>query len=1048
MMRKTIFVAILICCSGLLSGQNRIVQYEYWFNDAIYAKRLVQVAPTEELKLDALIDVSEMRTGYHVLHVRFGDSEGAWSQHMSRHFLNLGVLAAESPQLTHFEYWFGQDEENKHTIAIASDADIPVVLDLGDHPNGFLVINFRIGDAYGKWSPVQTRFVYKAGSGDHDKNLITEYRYWGGDAFNRATHVVLDTPQPMYALNAMVDMPRRTDETFNIQFRDVTGHWSVVYSESFAPKAGFDVFSTINTFTFENTTTFSNKYLWTFGDGSQSTGVHPTHTYAGPGEYEVCLIVENSLGRDTLCEYMVVKGIREVVANRGGNTGDATLHIYGGGFSNETIVYLEDAQGNKIQPDTTLWYKLDAIRATFDLRGKHIGLYNVVAEIEGAKYDLQNSFIIEQGTSPEPYVNIAGRSQMLFGRWQTYTLNFGNRGNVDATGVPLILIFSQPDGFDVEFPELVLNQNIHLKADAYYTDFKDLPDYFEIDNLFGELYDGRVYALYIPVIPANHNGSMRIRIKSNENVEMYAWVTEPYFMSPIDRKIENCIRIAMLKALKDGMVDLALGNMPVAGCIYSFWNKYLEAYAWEYVTPDAHPDYANRQISWGEYLFSWGNSALDLSVMVLNCAKDFVAPIKAYSVALQVTSLLNNIKGNYLTDRECREKYKPQSIENKKVTTVASFDPNEMAGPAGYREGNYTLNNRSYPYTIYYENLNTATAPAQEVVIIDTLDAARFDFSTFSFGAVSWQDKHITPLPGLKEFTLDYDLAPENPNILRINARFDEETGVAYWQLITLDPATKDLTEDPFGGFLPPNHNAPEGEGHVMFSVDLKEDLADGTRIENLADIFFDLNAPIRTNTYLNTIDITPPASALTSIHFNPNNPNLYAFTSTSHDTGSGVRQKVIYASVNGGAFNPMFVTSEEMFFIELMPDSVYHFFSLAVDSVGNTEPMKTQYEVTTLDAVVSAEERHLSEAIDNLKIGPNPATDHIWIQYTSAQDGLATVILFNALGVPVFSRTGQQVSTGNNAMTLDIGMVPPGIYLMRLETPGLIMHKKLLINR
>ncbi len=43
-------------------------------------------------------------------------------------------------------------------------------------------------------------------------------------------------------------------------------------------------------------------WYWTFGDGATSTAVFPKHTYAAPGEYEVCLTVSNLSGSDTYCD--------------------------------------------------------------------------------------------------------------------------------------------------------------------------------------------------------------------------------------------------------------------------------------------------------------------------------------------------------------------------------------------------------------------------------------------------------------------------------------------------------------------------------------------------------------------------------------------------------------------------------------------------------------------------------------------------------------------------------------------------------------------------
>jgi hypothetical protein len=42
-------------------------------------------------------------------------------------------------------------------------------------------------------------------------------------------------------------------------------------------------------------------WYWTFGDGGTSTAIHPMHSYATAGTYEVCLLVSNSNGSDTYC---------------------------------------------------------------------------------------------------------------------------------------------------------------------------------------------------------------------------------------------------------------------------------------------------------------------------------------------------------------------------------------------------------------------------------------------------------------------------------------------------------------------------------------------------------------------------------------------------------------------------------------------------------------------------------------------------------------------------------------------------------------------------
>ncbi|MFN8395559.1 MAG: PKD domain-containing protein [Bacteroidia bacterium] len=48
------------------------------------------------------------------------------------------------------------------------------------------------------------------------------------------------------------------------------------------------------------------SWAWTFGDGGTSTQQNPSHTYAGPGTYNVCLTVTNSCSTTTACQNITV----------------------------------------------------------------------------------------------------------------------------------------------------------------------------------------------------------------------------------------------------------------------------------------------------------------------------------------------------------------------------------------------------------------------------------------------------------------------------------------------------------------------------------------------------------------------------------------------------------------------------------------------------------------------------------------------------------------------------------------------------------------------
>jgi len=49
-----------------------------------------------------------------------------------------------------------------------------------------------------------------------------------------------------------------------------------------------------------------DSWVWDFGDGSTSNDQSPSHTYANPGSYEICLIAANEAGSTTSCQMLTV----------------------------------------------------------------------------------------------------------------------------------------------------------------------------------------------------------------------------------------------------------------------------------------------------------------------------------------------------------------------------------------------------------------------------------------------------------------------------------------------------------------------------------------------------------------------------------------------------------------------------------------------------------------------------------------------------------------------------------------------------------------------
>ncbi|MEM6270363.1 MAG: PKD domain-containing protein [Bacteroidota bacterium] len=74
-----------------------------------------------------------------------------------------------------------------------------------------------------------------------------------------------------------------------------------------APTATFAATPTLLSVAFNDQTLGSpTNWLWDFGDGNTSIMQNPTHTYAAPGSYTVCLTVTDTCGTDSSCQSVTV----------------------------------------------------------------------------------------------------------------------------------------------------------------------------------------------------------------------------------------------------------------------------------------------------------------------------------------------------------------------------------------------------------------------------------------------------------------------------------------------------------------------------------------------------------------------------------------------------------------------------------------------------------------------------------------------------------------------------------------------------------------------
>ena len=288
--------------------------------------------------------------------------------------------------------------------------------------------------------------------------------------------------------------------------------------------------------------------------------------------------------------------------------------------------------------------------------------------------------------------------------------------------------------------------------------------------------------------------------------------------------------------------------------------------------------------------------------------------------------------------------------DKRNQSTAGTHDPNDKLAPGGFGDANYLRESTVMPYTVRFENDPEATASCVLVTISDQMDAD-LDWTTFELGDIEFSNHLIDVPEGLTYFETIYDLRPEGNDLLvEIVGDFNVNTGMAQWAFTGLDPATGELTYDPFAGFLPPNDpDVHDGEGFGKYTVQPKAGLPSGTEITNMATIVFDWNEPMDTPLVLNTIDSGAPTSSVTARPATTNTESfLVQWTGADDANGSGIANFDVFVSDNGADFVPWLEnTTATQGGFQGAEGHTYSFYSIATDNVGHREPGKAA-EATT----------------------------------------------------------------------------------------------------
>jgi uncharacterized repeat protein (TIGR01451 family) len=673
----------------------------------------------------------------------------------------------------------------------------------------------------------------------------------------------------------------------------------------------------------------------------------------------------------------------------GGNAGDVTIDIRGGGFIGGAAVHL----GPIVAQDTTV-VSAEHIRARFDLRGVPAGgLQLRVANPNGLSATAPGLFTVSEGGKGDLVVNLVGPSAVRGGREPVLYLLLTNQGLVDANditvdvsrlvrssgsgrstqaptafaepGEPTFQVSSVKPGGTVSVPIRLAPVQPGSCADTEVTTRRvrcdELPrEADKKDELLflAEAALGGVKAIIEQTCPGTDN-SASLRCQSLMDVRTFSEIGIFGMYDSLvsllgvweekcrkDNKDDRCRRVAALAATlanKKSVLRAERAKAESDMAVYcnapgTFSQRYcVKLETLKAALEDLDTKYTQLQVK--------------LNTMHINCGQASLPPagIGPFS-SLTVQSSRGSMPLLASDDETLRSLLAPveETLSASMMTCrLDSIDPNEKFGSSGVGSPRY-VQGAILPYEVAFENKAVATAPAQEVVITDQLDTARFDLLTFEVGPITFGETVVIPPPGRRHFSSDVDLRPAKDLILRVSAGIELDTGTATWRFTSLDPGTMLPTQDPFAGFLPPNLVPPQGEGSVLFTVRPKPGLTTGTQIKNEARIVFDENAPIDTPEWLNTIDISKPVSqvlALSPVQAAPTFPVNWS----GADLGAGVQDYSIFVSENSGPFATWQAnTTATSAIFTGQAGKTYAFYSVARDQAGNQEDVTAVPDATT----------------------------------------------------------------------------------------------------
>ena len=160
-MARMFFVA-----SDAPDGATAITAREFWIDGKIAERQTIDGTP-------AIIDISDLSSGLHMLTLRVQDDKGVWSNQMARLFFVAPLPDVTEYVLTKYMYWLDKDTEHAVTGDIAeSDGKLVIDIEALSHDDDEHTFNLCVCDSRGVWSDLAKESFAELATGS--KHIIID----------------------------------------------------------------------------------------------------------------------------------------------------------------------------------------------------------------------------------------------------------------------------------------------------------------------------------------------------------------------------------------------------------------------------------------------------------------------------------------------------------------------------------------------------------------------------------------------------------------------------------------------------------------------------------------------------------------------------------------------------------------------------------------------------------------------------------------------------------------------------------------------------------